>query len=166
MMTYRHVGRSIAPSFTGEPLSATSYNTGDRETICYEFILDPSWDQSQIHIVGMLLDNSNIIDNASSGSIDNAIIVGYTDCGSTSIAVELNGPDRINIYPNPATDNIYISNLIKNAILKIYDINGKLVLETSVSNKEYINISTLAKGMYQIKFEGKDWSETRKLIKE
>jgi hypothetical protein len=165
-MIYRHVGRSISPSFTGEPLSATSYNSGDSETICYEFILDPLWDQSQIHIVGMLLDNSNVTDNASSESIDKAILTGYTDCGSTSVAVELNGPDRINIFPNPVIDNIYISNLIENTTLKIYDINGRLVLKTSVSNKEYVNISTLAKGVYQIKFEGKDWIETRKLIKE
>ena len=166
-MIYRHVGRSISPSFTGEPLSATSYNLGDSETICYEFILDPLWDQSQIHIVGMLLDNSNIIDNASSESIDNSIIIGYSDCGGqTSISTELNGPDRINIYPNPATDNIYISNLTEAATLKMYDINGKLVLENKVSNKEYVNISHLSKGMYQIKFKGKDWSETRKLIKE
>jgi len=166
-MIYRHVGRSISPSFTGEPLSATSYNLGDSETICYEFILDPLWDQSQIHIVGMLLDNSNIIDNASSESIDNSIIIGYSDCGGqTSISTELNGPDRINIYPNPATDNIYISNLTEVATLKMYDINGKLVLENKVSNKEYVNISHLSKGMYQIKFKGKDWSETRKLIKE
>ena len=114
----------------------------------------------------MLLDNGNLINNASSESIDKAILTGYTDCGSTSTAVELNSPDRINIYPNPATDNIYISNLIKTTTLKIYDINSRLVLETSVSNKEYVNISTLAKGMYQIKFEGKDWSEVRKFIKE
>ena len=169
MMTYRHVGRSIAPSFTGEPLSATSYNEGDKETICYEFILDPSWDQSQIHIIGMLLDNSNVIDNASSESIDKAIIIGYnqSDCESTSTAVELNGPDRINIYPNPTSENIYISNLREeNTIVKIYDIKGCLVLENKISDKQYLNTSRLSKGMYQIKFEGKDWSETRKLIKE
>ena len=166
-MIYRHVGRSIAPSFTGEPLSSTSFVTGDTETICFEFILDPSWDQSQIHIVGMFIDNSNIIDNGSSTTITTAINTGYIACGSTSIGVELNGPNRVNIYPNPATDNIYISNLKEeNTLVKIYDINGRLVLENKVSNKEYLNISTLSKGMYQIKFEGNNWNEIRKLIKE
>ena len=166
-MIYRHVGRSVSPSFIGGPLSLTSYNAGDKETVCYEFTIDPSWDQSQIHIVGMLLDNSNLVDNASSETIDKAILIGYTDCeGSTSTAVELNGPDRINIYPNPATDNIYISNLTGVTTLKIYDINSKLVLENKVSDKDYLNISKLAKGVYQIKFEGKGWSEIRKLIKE
>ncbi len=166
-MIYRHVGRSIAPSFNGEPLSTTSFVTGDSETICFEFTLDPSWDQSQIHIVGMLIDNGNRIDNGSSTTITTAVNTGYIACGSTSTSLNLNGPDRINIFPNPATDNIYISNLKEeNTLVKIYDINGRLVLENKVSDKEYLNISTLSKGMYQIKFEGSDWNETRKLIKE
>jgi len=166
-MIYRHVARGISPSFTGEPLSTTSYISGDTETICYEFTLDPSWDQSQIHIIGMLLDNYNRIDNASSSTINNAVAIGYSACPITSTGIELNGPDRVNIYPNPATDNIYISNLKEdNTLVKIYDINGSLVLENKVSNKEYLNISNLSKGMYQLKFEGSDWKETRKLIKE
>ena len=68
------------------------------------------------------------------------------------------------IYPNPASDKVYISNLIKKSIIKIYDIEGKLVLENKISNKEYVNISVLAKGIYQVKFEGKNLNETRKLI--
>jgi hypothetical protein len=168
MMTYRHVARGIAPSFTGEPLSQTSYFSGDSETICYEFTLDTiAWDLSKIHIVGMLLDPNSGTDNASSATLNEAILVGYSECATTSTAIELNGPDRVNIYPNPTSESIYISNLREEkTLVKIYDINGKLVLENKVSNKEYLNISTLSKGMYQIKFEGGDWNETRKLIKE
>ena len=166
-MIYRHVGRSVSPSFTGEPLSSTSFMVGDTETICFEFILDPSWDQSQINIVGMLIDNDDRIDNGSSTTILSAISTGYVACNTTSIAIELNGPNRINIYPNPAMDKIYISNLKEdNVLVKIHDIKGRLVLENKVSNKEYLNISKLSKGIYQIKFEGSDWNETRKLIKE
>jgi hypothetical protein len=201
-MIYRHVGRSIAPSFTGEPLSATSYNAGDKEAICYEFILDPSWDQSQISIVGMLLDNNNITDNGSSTYLTDAIIEGLdtscstsipaswncispaagcqdpgdgtgqyttlaacnTACVTTAINEETSG---ILIYPNPATNNIYISNIKeRGVIIKIYDISGRLVFEKTLSDKEDVNISTLSKGMYQIKLEGKKWSEIRKLIKD
>ena len=163
-MVYRHVARGIAPSFTGSPLTNTSYNSGDTETLCFEFTLDPSWDLSKIHIVGMLIDNGNMIENASSSSISDAENLGYTPCATTSIGLELNGPDKVNIYPNPATDNIYISNLFKKSIIKIYDIQGKLVLENKISNKEYVNISILAKGIYQVKFEGNNLNETRKLI--
>ena len=166
-MIYRHVGRSISPSFSGEPLISTSFVVGDTETICFEFILDPSWDQSQIHIVGMFIDNDNRIDNGSSTTILSAINTGYVACNTTSIGIELNGPNRINIYPNPVKNKIFISNLKEdNTLVKIYDINGKLVLENKISNKEYLNISKLSKGIYQIKFEGSDWNEIRKLIKE
>ena len=166
-MIYRHVGRSISPSFTGKLLSSTSFVDGDNETICFEFILDPSWDQSQIHIVGMFIDDNNRIDNASSTDITTAVNKGYIPCATTSIGLELNGPDRVNIYPNPATDKIYISNLKEdNTLVKIYDINGRLVLENKISNNEYLNISNISKGIYQIKFEGSDWNEMRKLIKE
>jgi hypothetical protein len=163
-MVYRHVARGIAPSFTGSPLANTSYNSGDSETLCFEFTLDPLWDLSKIHIVGMLIDNGNMINNASSSSISDAENLGYTPCATTSIGLELNGPDRVNIYPNPASDNIYISNLIEKSSIKIYDIQGKLVLENKISNKEYVNISILAKGIYQVKFEGNNLNETRKLI--
>jgi hypothetical protein len=88
-----------------------------------------------------------------------------TSCNLTSI--EENSKIIQLIYPNPATDKIYISNLKEdNTLIKIYDINGRLVLENKISNKEYLNISKLSKGIYQIKFEGSDWNEMRKLIKE
>ena len=87
------------------------------------------------------------------------------NCNSTSI--EENNKELQLIYPNPATDKIYILNLKEeNTPIKIYDINGRLVLENKISNKEYLTISTLSKGIYQVKFEGNNFSETRKLIVE
>jgi hypothetical protein len=237
-MVYNHVGRRIAPSFTGEPLSETSYNVGDSESICYEFTLSDSWDQSQISIVGMLLDPTNRVDNGSSSSLIDAIAFGldtscvfsiYTleswdcingmtcvdpgtgqgqypnqstcminclfappswDCDSATgicsnpgtglgtysteaacqaacvnMAISEEVSNQL-IYPNPATDNIYISNIKgRSVIVKIYDISGRLILENKVSDKEYLNISTLPKGMYQIKLESNDWNIIRKLIK-
>ena len=80
-MVYRHVGRRIAPSFTGEPLSSTSYNAGDNEAICFDFTLASTWDQSQISIIGMLIDDNNRVDNGSSSSLIDAISVGLdTSC--------------------------------------------------------------------------------------
>jgi len=92
-----------------------------------------------------------------------------TSCESICIStsVEENSKTIQLIYPNPATDKIYISNLKEdNTLVKIYDINGRLVLENKISNNEYLNISNISKGIYQIKFEGSDWNEMRKLIKE
>ena len=40
---------------------------------------------------------------------------------------------------------------------------GKTRVENIIDNQR-INISHLSKGVYQIKIQGKDWLETRKLI--
>ena len=166
-MIYRHVARGVAPAFNGTPLSSTSYLTGDSEKRCFQFTLDPSWDVSKMHIVGMLIDPTGRVDNASSTTIVDAENNGWTTCSVTATSLDLNGPDRINIYPNPSSNEIQISNLYEENIkLSILDINGKLVLQKRVSNKERIDISTLTKGIYQINFEGKDKKETRKLIKD
>ena len=166
-MIYRHVARGIAPTFNGTLLSSTSYLSGDSEKRCFQFTLDPSWDVSKIHIVGMLIDPTGSVDNASSNTIADAEINGWTSCSITSTALDLNGPDRINIYPNPSSNEIQISNLYEENIkLSVLDINGKLVLQERVSNKEIIDISALSKGVYQINFEGKEKKETRKLIKD
>lgn len=165
-MIYRHVARGIAPSFIGKPLENNSYSVGDSETHCFEFTLDPSWDQTQIHIVGMLFDNNNRTDNASSTSINKAVDQGYEDCFTTSIGLDLNGPDRINIFPNPTKEYIYISNLKESTSIKIYDINGKLVINDIILNDGDFNISQLNKGIYQVKFYGNNLEQTRKLIVE
>ena len=50
--------------------------------------------------------------------------------------------------------------------MMIFDMTGKLVFETEVADKEYVNISELSKGIYQINFVGSTFDETRKLIVE
>ena len=73
----------------------------------------------------MLLDNNNIVDNASSTSIEEAVLEGYTPCATSIFGVDLNGPDRVNIYPSPAKENIQISNIEDDVEIIIYDIQGK-----------------------------------------
>ena len=166
LMIYRHVARSIAPSFTGETLPGT-YSMGDSETVCFKFYLDPSWDLSQIHIVGMLIDGNGQVDNASSTSINTAVNTGYSSCQTATSSVELNGPDRINVFPNPATKEIYLSNVNEeNVLVKIIDIKGAVVLEKQIKDKQYLNINNLSKGTYTILFEGRDINETRTFIKD
>ena len=109
--------------------------------------------------------NEACVDPATGNGQYTSLASCQSSCNSTSI--EENSKTIQLIYPNPATDKIFISNLKEdNTLIKVYDINGRLVLENKISNKEYLNISTLSKGIYQIKFEGSDWNEIRKLIKE
>jgi hypothetical protein len=67
------------------------------------------------------------------------------------VAVEdLVAEDIINIYPNPATDNIIISlrEMITNAVFTLYDMQGKVLIRQTVSNEDVIPVSEFAAGIY------------------
>lgn len=57
-------------------------------------------------------------------------------------------------YPNPVKEVLNIENIEKNLSLKIFDLSGKLVLETTTSgSKISIDTSSLQKGQYIISVE-------------
>lgn len=59
-----------------------------------------------------------------------------------------------NIYPNPATNELHVVNLLPQDQLTIYDIAGNKIKEALNKNSEAkITISDLAKGIYFIKIE-------------
>ena len=164
MMVYRHVARAISPSFTGDALPSNFYGAGDTETVCFEFNIDPNWDVSKIHIVGMLIDQSGMIDNASSTSIATAESVGLSNaCSGATEVIYLDGPDDLVVFPNPASDKLYVNNLPKQTkSIDVINIEGKIVLSLEVNNT--IDISNLTSGIYSIRFSGKDFTETRNFV--
>ena len=72
------------------------------------------------------------------------------------------------IYPNPSNGMINIKSRfnIGEATISIYDVNGRLVLNQQVefSHTTFIDASKLSIGMYIIKIEGAEKSQTAKLI--
>lgn len=73
--------------------------------------------------------------------------------------------EGLSIYPNPTNgDKIYIvSKLSLDKEVEIFDVLGKRILQTTVSNKE-LNIGNLNAGVYIIKIREGEASATRKLI--
>jgi Secretion system C-terminal sorting domain len=78
---------------------------------------------------------------------------------------------KINIYPNPTT-GIITFETDKNDIesIKVYDILGKLVHSTSISNINFqekieIDLSSLSNGIYQVRIGFKDGIVTKKISK-
>ena len=62
----------------------------------------------------------------------------------------------ITVYPNPAQDLIYISNLNgQKADIIIYSLFGTVVLHNQYNSGEAIDISDLTSGFYLIKINGK-----------
>jgi hypothetical protein len=91
----------------------------------------------------------------------------YVDtCGSiTGINPIGNQEILIHIYPNPATNTLYIDGLTGINTAEVYDISGKLLLSEHDKTNQ-INIRSLAKGLYFIKLTTEEGSVVRKFVKE
>lgn len=76
--------------------------------------------------------------------------------------------DELFIYPNPANQgqiNIDFKNFDNELLVKIFDLNGRYLLESKVSEKNNaVNISSLNNGIYIIKVYTKQNFITKKLI--
>lgn len=84
---------------------------------------------------------------------------------STGIGV-ING-EEVRIYPNPASEMLYIDTPFEFDRVSITDISGKVVLEQTTNNTfSGINISSLAAGSYFIKIEKQNESAFIKFIVE
>ncbi|MBC8756893.1 T9SS type A sorting domain-containing protein [Kordia sp. YSTF-M3] len=70
---------------------------------------------------------------------------------------------RIQLYPNPATNYIQLSNFPKNENYTIYNISGAKIKRSNISNNEKIDIQNLTNGLYFLKFDN---GITLKFIKE
>lgn len=147
-MVYNHVARAIEPSFTGDAtVFPATVNAGETHSGTYTFTLPATWDENNIKIIGMLIDPSGRIDNASKSSIT-----------SNSSVDELDISDQIRVYPNPASDVAMIDLNIETdatVMIKVYDMSGK-----EVGTRDYgfvhpgeelmINTAILESGMYTI----------------
>lgn len=146
---------SSAGTFADEGISGTWWSTTESPydtTMSYRRILHYSYDQLDRYF------------NPKSSGFSVRCVCDSTV--STSIkAIDME--NRFHIYPNPATDNVYIINTdSKIEKVQIYNIIGSCVLQREINNdKNEINVSTLPKGLYVIKITGDNWTTDRKLMK-
>jgi hypothetical protein len=132
-MVYDHVARAIAPSFDGYANSfPATVNSAEQHTINFSFVLPTSWDENQIHIVGLLIDPTGKIDNAGKATITEAVSNGYVDGSNAGLfeATENQLDESVNIYPNPANAQTNIALNLKSSSeveVRILDLSGKLM---------------------------------------
>ena len=82
--------------------------------------------------------------------------------------IELGLDGKINIYPNPAHNKIYINGLSAdtNYAVKIMDINGKIWLQTELGKDAGLNISGLKSGLYVIQIQSdREIKRTQSIVK-
>ncbi len=90
------------------------------------------------------------------------ITKGSTVTKDNNLAVNDVNQKNITVYPNPAKSFIKISDLQKSTDYEIFSIDGKSIKKGISNPDSEINISTLAKGTYVLKFN----NQSVKIIKE
>ncbi len=88
---------------------------------------------------------------------------------STSIEETNVGQESMSVYPNPSNGKfeLEINNLqlTKNYILEIYNLQGKKIVQSTITNaKSEIDLSNQSKGIYLIKFNDGQAVLTKKVI--
>ncbi|AZI56649.1 T9SS C-terminal target domain-containing protein [Epilithonimonas vandammei] len=78
---------------------------------------------------------------------------------------DLNGKDKIQIYPNPVKESMYFNGDVKISKVVIMSIDGKRVFEKSLNGERKLNIHTLIQGVYLIKIFTDNGVQTIKFIK-
>ena len=78
----------------------------------------------------------------------------------------INPNNTLSIFPNPATDKVYIHMPDEHAYhLEIYDINSKLIFQKDIDKKVFdLDVSHYSSGIYILKIHNNDNSYSTKLI--
>lgn len=163
-MVYDHVAREILPSFGGDASSfPATVNAGDQYSRTYTFTLPASWNENNIHVIGLLLDPSGRIDNAGKSSVFSA---------SGLDEMNPNAAESFNLYPNPATSSTTVEVVIEKASevkLAVVDMSGKEIESrdygtmTTTSNIQ-LNTSSLDAGVYMIHLTIDDVRMVKRLV--
>ena len=99
--------------------------------------------------------NAQIIDNEYEGHAGKYICNEDGTVANKVVIKKLSGlndiaqTNSINVYPNPATNEIVINNIANNELVEIFDITGKVVKRVVYNNK--ISVADLQAGVYTIK---------------
>jgi len=169
-VTFDHGAREILGGFDGTAGSLPSTITaGGIHTHNYTHNLPANQDESNVHVVGMIIDNSTgeILNgikvelsgftpdswdcdgqgNCSDPGTGNGQYTSLTNCQANCIATGISEElADIIIYPNPVKDRLVIEGEYTSA--NIYDVFGKAVLTTDYQNT--IDVTDLSNGVYFI----------------
>lgn len=170
-MVYDHVARAIAPGFAGQTgIIAATTTVGDNYVANFSFTLPSTWDETQMHIVGMLIDPQGKIDNAGYTTINEAVQNGYV--GVDELIGSINLEQMLTVAPNPATDFANITLHIPTAAtvsVRIMDAKGGIIQARQYGSLQGdfelgINTTNFAPGLYVVEMQMNEQRVQKKLI--
>jgi hypothetical protein len=129
-------------------------------------IYDPEKDNNRCKSLGVAESWNNADKKQYSRNLDRSqgIELKFLDLSGLTGISKLNKPSKVSIYPNPAHDLLFVQNCAPDSHVQIFDLNGKLVTSSHLSNNQ-INISHLSKGRYIITITDNNQTFVQKIIK-
>ena len=171
-MVYDHVARAIAPGFSGQSgVIAASTSVGDTYVALYTFTLPATWDETKMHIVGMLIDPQGKIDNAGYTTFNEAVLNGLAE-GLEEQIPSVNLEQMLTVAPNPATDFTNITLHIPTdaqVSVRILDAKGGILQARQFGSLQGdfeigLNTSNYAPGLYIVEMQMNGQRIQKKLV--
>jgi len=140
----------------------------------FYYTLPAAWDENQIHIIGMMIDPSGVIDNAGTATIAEAVANGFNPGMSVGINQIPAGPDAMQLMPNPAGSFTNIAlNLTSDSDVnvEVFSATGALVASKAYGKMSGaynlpINTQEYSAGIYFVKVSVNGQPTVLRLIKE
>lgn len=164
-MVYDHVARAITPSFAGDATSFPAVvNSGETHAKTYTFTLPIAWDASNINIIGMMIDPTGKVDNASKFKLSDLVSVEELSMHQPSFT----------LYPNPSAFSTTLAlELIQPAVVEVavIDVSGKVIHTRNygvLTGNQHIemNTSSLHAGVYIVQVTIDGVLSTQRLVVE
>jgi hypothetical protein len=134
-------------------------------TIQYKFRINGSWDDATCEFPAGGPNREYTVLDTTGGVVNALDTVWYNNIGLFIESVtRLN---EIMIYPNPATDVLYIENTFEIREIRVSNILGQTIMNFPVENKNHLELNTsgLTKGMYILSVYGEQgYKGTAKFI--
>jgi len=123
--------------------------------LIFEFIIDSLEPNSTYH-QRMVLTNSYGVLNQD-----------MNEFTTDAVSVKEYSSQKINLYPNPATNTLTIETERARGIYQLQDLTGKVLLSGRVTATKFsLDISTLSKGIYLLSLIDGEQQVNRKIVKE
>lgn len=161
------IANMLGSTLTGYPLwIATNSGSSTTPPSAYDQAAwNPNWSFNQY--------SWNVtVNGITSGGVDGDIFNGTTAQLKTLMGCSTTGVDQKNLdnafkmYPNPSSNSFHIDYAGVNgeAVVNVYDINGRLVLTQNMNGKTIIDASSLNNGIYNVNITNIDGVVNKRLI--
>lgn len=152
--TFRNNGNTV--TFNNESVSATSYqwNFGDEQTSTQP---NPVYTYANNGVYTVTLNASNAYCGR---SLSRTITVGLN-------AIEDLQASGIWVFPNPTQDQLFVNaeTIVENLALKLYSLEGKLLVNQLFTKQITVAMSAFAKGSYLLQLQKQDKIWITKIVK-